>query len=669
MSAPRMTVVDFETFYDSKGKYSLRTKDMSYPEYIHDKRFSVHCLGVYPDGEEPYIAWGDEGVKAALERHKDDIFVVHNGFFDLGVMAWRYNFHPAYVIDTLLLANHVLGSARDNHGSKNDLASLAVKLGLSIQKGDLSFSDGAKVLDEMQRALMEVYLKKDLLVTRGVVDALLPQVSNPDFELWVADHTLRMYTDRPLPIDMGLVERTRKLVNERLKERRDAAAVEPIVLSSNKQFAEELTRRLEAGGLKLPMKVSPTTGERIPALAKGDPGFMALTTCPVQPVVDLVRGRLVERSATQALSRLDKLAFYNSIGGMRTHLVYYGAHTGRWAAGGGFNLQNLTSPDRATDPVDREIAASIRAAITAGIDPDTGEELVFVSADAAQIEARVLAWLANEPAILEAFAAGADIYSQFISGATGEDIRKPKAGDSPELSARLKLWRHVGKESVLGLGFGMGVDKFRVRLSDPKNPAVAKLVESGPLTQEFVAGLVKTYRETYRNIVDFWYDLNRAFMWAKDGRQVKVGKLTLGKAGRQAVYVKLPSGRKLYYRDIRRESYTGKATFTTTKGGERGTRKEFEWKHGGGQRIYGGLLAENVTQAVARDVLAYSIWEMEQAGFPVVVHIHDELVCRVPKSRADEALKSLLRSLSTGPEWTSGLPLAAEGGVKSNLGK
>jgi hypothetical protein len=108
VSDPRLSVVDFETFYDSKGKYSLRAKGMSYPDFIHDARFKVHCLGVYRDGEEPYVAWGDD-VPAALDAVKDDIVVVHNGFFDLGIMAWRYNYRPAHVIDTLLLANHVLG--------------------------------------------------------------------------------------------------------------------------------------------------------------------------------------------------------------------------------------------------------------------------------------------------------------------------------------------------------------------------------------------------------------------------------------------------------------------------------------------------------------------------------------------------------------------------------
>jgi DNA polymerase len=135
------------------------------------------------------------------------------------------------------------------------------------------------------------------------------------------------------------------------------------------------------------------------------------------------------------------------------------------------------------------------------------------------------------------------------------------------------------------------------------------------------------------------------------------------------VAIRLPSGRKLYYRDIRREAYKGKAQFTGADGQSRDTRKDFEWKHGGGQKIYGGLLAENVTQAVARDIIANSILECEQAGYPVVVHVHDEIVCRVPRRQADEALAFLLKSLSTGPAWADGLPLSAEGGIKSNLGK
>jgi DNA polymerase len=239
------------------------------------------------------------------------------------------------------------------------------------------------------------------------------------------------------------------------------------------------------------------------------------------------------------------------------------------------------------------------------------------------------------------------------------------------VAARLKLWRNVGKEAVLGLGFGMGVDKFQQRLRDPKNPEVSKLVENGTLNIDFCGKIVKKYRTMYPEIPDFWYDLNRAFMWAKDGRIVKLGRLKLRKVGRQAVGIVLPSGRQLYYRHIRRERYTGKNEFTAVNGEKRDTRKgEWEWKHGSGQRIYGGLLAENVTQAVARDVLAETIRRAEQErGYEVVLHVHDEIVPRVPEGQGEEALAWAIQSLSTPPEWAPGLPLAAEGHVKRNLGK
>jgi DNA polymerase len=452
---------------------------------------------------------------------------------------------------------------------------------------------------------------------------------------------------------------------DRLAERRKAAGVAPSVLASNKQFQEELTIRLAAAGMKLPMKRANPRKDgstpMIPALAKSDPGFMKLLESGVTPVVDLIRGRLVERSATNALDRINKLAAFNAMGGVRTHLVYYGAHTGRWAAAGGFNLQNLTSPDRATDPVDREIAASIREAIIPGVDAD-GDDLLFVSADAAQIEARVIAWLAGQADILEAFSNGQDIYSLFISDVTGKEVRKPTIADDPERAAWFKLWRHVGKESILGLGFSMGAATFQARL-EKASPELRKLVEDGTLDLDECQRIVDVYRNKYPEIPELWRKLNHAFMGAKDGRSLYAGPyIRFRKAGKLTVAADLPSGRSLYYRNIRREKYTG---------ANKGNRKsDYEWKHGNGQRIYGGLLAENVTQAVARDAIAETLYKAEtEKGYPVVLHVHDELVLRVPSGEAEAAKDWLIKSLSTPPEWALGLPLGAEGSVKKNLGK
>ncbi len=710
MASPRTFIIDFETYYSKE--YNLRVKGMSYPDFILDKRFKVHGMAV-DDGKSQY--WFDaKRIPDVLNRMADDIIVAHNGFFDFGVLAWHYKFHPAYMLDTLLLANHVLGSSRDLGGESNDLGALASRLGLG-EKGDaIELVKGVVEPDEAQIAALAAYAKQDVALTRKVLNHLLPQVSNTDFELWLLDHTLRIYTERQLPVNLEKIKSTRVLIQQRRTERLAAAGVPPEVLSSNKQFAEELGRRFVAVGLTrkitedetaawlaaqekeatkrsrrkanpfivpeegdtitlppppervaaIPMKTSPRTGKKAPALSKGDAAFLALVDHDNESISNLVRGRLVERSSTQALARLSTMEKYHKQGlGIPVHLIYYGAHTGRFAAGGGFNFQNLTNPDRATDAVDREIASAIRHAIEAV----TGK--VFVMVDAAQIEARVLAWLAGETQILEAFSTGADLYSDFISGVLGENIHKPTAADPPETHKHLKLMRHVGKEAVLGLGYSMGTDKFFLQLRN-KNRDVAKLIDAGKLTLKQVGEIVAAYRDKYTMIVDYWKDLERAFHDARRGSTRRLGPLVFSKEGNKAVSITLPSGRKLYYRNIRAEEYTGHRQFTNFKGKRQNADpKRVEWKHGAGQKIYGGLLAENITQAVSRDILAEGIHAAETNDYPVAMHVHDEIVCMVDEAKGQECHDFLVKTLSTPPAWGAGLVLGAEGRVGKTLGK
>ena len=132
-------------------------------------------------------------------------------------------------------------------------------------------------------------------------------------------------------------------------------------------------------------------------------------------------------------------------------LTYCGAHTGRYSGSGGINLQNL--PKSAADAA-REIAGLLRA----------GAGYMLVGSDAAQIEAYILAGLAGEDKLLAAFREGRDPYSEFATGVFSEDVRKPREDDPPELARRLKALRHVGKQSILGLGYGMGAGRFENRL-------------------------------------------------------------------------------------------------------------------------------------------------------------------------------------------------------------
>jgi len=653
MKQPSTIFLDFETYYDSKAKYSLR--HLSYPEFILDKRFKVFGLAVADErGKTDWIEAPQ--VPSFLKSVKDDILVFHNAFFDAGVLRWHYQFDPAYVVDTLLVANHVLGSARDTGGGRNDLASLALRLGLPAKGREIKDMDGVVDPDEAQLASLAAYAKRDATLTRKVLDALLPQMSNQDFELWLLDHTLRIYTTKPLRINAEKTGETRKLIEKRTTEMLAASGVATPVLTSNKQFAEELATRLGAAKMKMPMKVAPPRKDgstpMIPALAKGDPAFLELAESSNEPVATLVKARIAERSSATISARLNTMEMYAKLGlGIPVHLVYYGAHTGRFSGGGGFNFQNLTSPARAVSDIDRLLASAIRESIL----PDEGK--VFVAVDAAQIEARILAWIAGEEAISTAFAEGADIYSEFISEAIGEDIHKPRGDEPEEVKAHLKLMRQVGKEAILGLGYSMGVDKFMFRLR--RERALWPLLgEKGRLSPSVCKTIVEKYREGYTSIIGFWEEINRAFHAAIKGATRFVGPLKIAKYAKDTVTIELPSSRKLFYRGLR-------VTEETTPSGH----KRKVWKHGAGQRIYGGLLTENIVQAIARDVLAEAIYAAEAAGYPVALHVHDEVVCQVPEEEGEACLAFLIATLSAPPSWGPGMVLGAEGHVAKNLGK
>lgn len=661
---PTTQFVDFETFYDKE--YHLRQKGMTYPAFIKDKRFHAFGMAVDDGKGQDWVEGKD--VPKWFKAHSKDVIGVHNGFFDFAVMKWHYDFVPAYMIDTLLIANHVLGSARDQSGQRNDLRSLAERLGLEA-KGRVEFMRGVRHPTEEQMVALISYAKGDVRLGRQILERLLPEFSNADFEFWLMDHSFRLYLERPLTIDTKKLAEVRGIVEKRQADILKAADVPRPVLASDKQFATYFQSVLAEHNIKVPMKRAAKpradgTQPLIPALSKGDSAFIKLTEHKNPKVANLVKARLVVRSAATVAARLATMEAYAKMGlGIPVHLIYYGAHTGRFAGGGGFNFQNLTSPDRATEEIERLIANLVRQVITAG------EGMVFVPVDAAQIEARVLAWLAGETQVLEAFASGVDLYSDFISDVLEEDIHKPTGKEPPEVKNHLTLMRNVGKVGVLGLGYQMGVDKFLVTLHTKAGKEVAAKVESGEFDKKFAGEVVEGYREKYTKIVDFWYQLERAFHAARIGGVRRLGHLTFRRVGPRAVGIELPSGRTLYYRNIRSEPYKGKANFTGVNGSEREAKNRVEWKHGAGQKIYGGLLAENITQAVSRDILAESILRSEQAGFPVSLHVHDEIVAKTEKARGEEAKEFLIKSLSTPPEWGKGMVLSAEGKVSADLGK
>ncbi len=273
--------------------------------------------------------------------------------------------------------------------------------------------------------------------------------------------------------------------------------------------------------------------------------------------------------------------------------------------------------------------------------PKLGYE--FVTVDFASIEARVLAWLAGCLKTLEVFNTHGKIYE-----AAAADIYRV---DMPEVNDDQ---RQIGKVSVLALGFGGGKGAFQT-MAKAYNVKV-----SNQRAEE----IKLAWRLAHPEIVQFWEALNRAAMNAVYNPG-KVSTCTTNfcsiayRVAGSFLWCKLPSGGVLCYpypKIMPMETPWGEMRDTLTYMGEdQYTRK---WTR---LKTYGGKLAENVTQAVARDLLVESMLAAEDKGLEIVLHVHDEVVCEVPKEKSKESLKILEGLMSRSPDWAKDLPIKAKG--------
>ena len=285
----------------------------------------------------------------------------------------------------------------------------------------------------------------------------------------------------------------------------------------------------------------------------------------------------------------------------------------------------------------------------------------FIIADYAQIEARVLSWLAGQDDLTEAFRRGEDIYSKFATRLFGVPIRKP-VGDDPEPVAKyLKIKRGFGKDAILGCGYGMGAGTFYDRCLS--NDSLRPLFDSGQYDLLFVDKLIKTYRNTYTKIPQLWRNIEKAFRWVikypacticyDDGRLTNVSGNRLGSFGTLTFYndngtvcIRLPSSRVLFYPRALIKS--------------NGRDLVYQWSG----NVWGGFLVENIVQAISRDILGEALLRVHKI-YPVVLHSHDELVCIVPKKEARIASDVVLGEMVQVPDWAGGvstkaLPIAVE---------
>lgn len=353
--------------------------------------------------------------------------------------------------------------------------------------------------------------------------------------------------------------------------------------------------------------------------------------------------RVMSYAATKKVKSMLELAGPDD-NRVRGTLFYHGASTGRWSS----KLVQQQNMKRSTDeseaafhhlrqglsadtlelihgPILETLASGIRHFINDGTEP-------LDSVDYAAIEARIVCWLAGQEDALDEFARNVDRYKTMaarIFKIRPEDVTKPQ--------------RFLGKQSVLGCGYGMGASKFQ--------GTCASYGEDVPMDLAELA--VQTFRKTHRKVVSLWYDLERACKNAinNPGSKHTVGKLevfTLATAGRRFMMIKLPSKRHLSFPDPAIED--DQITFYG----------QIPMKQIWGRiSTYGGKLVENVTQAVAADVMTMGTANAIKAGHKIVMLVHDEAVRLTRGSPHD--LDHFTKCLTDMPEWASGLPLAAEG--------
>lgn len=347
---------------------------------------------------------------------------------------------------------------------------------------------------------------------------------------------------------------------------------------------------------------------------------------------------------------------------VRGLLQFYGANrTGRWA-GRIVQPQNLprTYIDGELLPLARQLVQDQKRdaiSLIYGSVPDTLSQLIrtafvaspghtLVDADFSAIEARVIAWLAGEEWVLEVFRTHGKIYEATASQMFGIPLEKIKKG-SPQYAYRQK-----GKVATLALGYQGGTGSL-VSMGALKNG----------LTEDELPDIVERWRRANPAIVQLWYTVDAAAKEAVNtGRTIELwdGRLTFAREcdpenDLDFLTVRLPNGRKLYYA----KPYMGQDRFGRPSicywGIDQKTKK---W---GSLETYGGKLVENITQATARDCLAEAIERLETAGYPVVFHIHDEVVIDAGPDKAN--LEEVIHIMSEVPSWAQGLPLNADGWI------
>lgn len=380
-------------------------------------------------------------------------------------------------------------------------------------------------------------------------------------------------------------------------------------------------------------------GERVPNAQAATLDELLLKTKNTRVAAAIKLRQTLAAAGPKKLESL--LSFSDLLGVVRHSFFYFGGHTGRWS-GRGFQPQNLVrlvaeNWQETFDALVKGIGGvdEVNSLLRGCIIPRKGNR--FVVGDFSAIEARGLFYLAGCASGLAVFREGRDIYKE----QAGRFYNK--RADAVEKSER-----QIGKAQILGLGYGMGAGRF---IDYARTYGVE-------LTAPEAEAAVRMYRGGFPEVPRLWRDLETAFRLAlRDGVAV-VGdgfrRLAFRRsADKRFMRLTLPSGRAMYY--FRPRIADGDLVVSLPRGGI--------------QKLWGGVICENVVQAYCRDLMAASMLAADAAGLQIVGTVHDEIIAEAKTSAAKKSVAVLERCMTTPPDWARGFPLGAECAIMDRYGK
>lgn len=483
------------------------------------------------------------------------------------------------------------------------------------------------------------YNRQDVVAEQAIKEKLsIYKIPDSEQELWNLDQRMN---DHGVRLDMEFAKKILgfdEIYKSRLMEeaRQITGLDNPNSLAQLKNWFRD----------KFGMEVSSITKDTIPEIAE------AVKQPQIPEMKQKQALRMLQIRREMGKTSVKKyLAMEHAVcrdGRLRGILQFYGANrTGRWA-GRTVQVHNLPQNkiqdlDLARQLVQEEDFATIEQ-LFEGI-PFVFSQLIrtafvpsegcrFVVSDFSAIEARVIAWLADETWRLEVFRTHGKIYEASASQMFHVPMDQIKKGG--------KL-RQQGKVAELALGYGGGFG------------AMKKMDRSGSIPDDEIPMIISNWRKASPNICKFWYTAEGAAKTAiQERRTVKLKHGITFSYINRILFIGLPSGRKLAYYDARIEKNKKDKDAVTYAGVDQDTKA---W---GRIETWGGKLVENIVQAVARDCLAVTMDRVSTEGYQIVMTIHDEIVVDVPVSDVD-ALERIISLMGIPVAWAPELPLRGDG--------